>query len=34
MNNSEEIGTRYFVVIVHFANNTAAISNVYTMEGM
>ena len=34
MNESKEIGTRYFVVVVHFANNTSAISNVYTMEGM
>ncbi|MBO4532286.1 MAG: hypothetical protein J5726_01115 [Treponema sp.] len=31
---SDEIGLRYYVVVVHFANNTAAISNVYTMEGM
>ena len=34
MANSDEVGFRYFVVIVHFANNTSAISNVYTMEGM
>ena len=31
---SKEVGSRYYVVIVHFANNTAAISNVYTMEGI
>ena len=32
MYNSEETGMRYFVVVVHFANNTASISNVYTIN--
>ena len=34
MADSKEYGFRYYVVVVHFANNTSAISNVYTMEGM
>ena len=31
MLNSDEIGQFYYVMVVHFANNTSEISNVYKM---